>query len=97
MSEEYEVGKRWIRSQFHEVAKELRVPLGGSEWKQIGQDGNQIMLSFVYEISGTRHVEKFSRSEIDDSAGDPTIQGELKNRIRRLLEPFSPRPRRIGF
>ncbi len=97
MSETYEAGKRWIRSQFHEIAKELGVPLGDSEWKQLRQDGDHIMLSLVYEISGIGHVEKFSRSEIDDSAGDPAIQVRLKNRIRKLLESFSPRQRRIGF
>ena len=97
MSEQCEAGKRWIRSQFHEVAKELRVPLDDSEWKQTTEDFDHIRLSLVYEISGTRHIEKFSRREIDVSASDPAIQVRLKNRVRKLLESFSPRPRRIGF
>lgn len=97
MSEQCEAGKRWIKSQFHETARELGIPLDGLEWKQSTEDFDHLRLSLVYDIAGTRHVEKFSRMEIDFSAGDPAVQVTLKTRITKLLESFSPRPRRIGF
>lgn len=94
---QFEVGKRWIKRKLHEVAQEFGVPLDVSEWRENTDDFDHLQLSLVYEISGTQHIEKFSRSEIDDSAADPTVQARLDNRIRKLLESFSPRPRRIGF
>jgi hypothetical protein len=94
---QFEVGKQWIKHKLHEVAQECGVSLGGSQWRETTDDFDHLQLSLVYEISGTEHIEKFSRSEIDDSAADPAVQARLENRIRKLLGSFSPRPRRIGF
>ena len=80
-----EAGKKWIKSQFHKVAKELGVTIDRLEWRE---DLNHDQDLLIYEISGTRHIGKFSRSETEDSAA-PTVQVELKKRIRELLEPFA--------
>ena len=96
-SNHIEVGKQWIANKFHEGAKELEVPLDSLEWRQNPGDMDYLRLSLLYAISGKQHIETFSLSDIEESTATPEVQARIEKRIKNLLQPFSSRPRKIGF
>jgi len=91
--EELDQGKQWVVQTIKQYAQTMSVPIKGFEWGM----GNDERPSLVYYVNGKRYIERFESEELQDAPNHKSVRTNMEERIKKLVESFQPKSKKIGF
>ncbi len=92
MSNESELGKKWVKETFEVLGKEWNIAPKSYGWKD-PSPGDRRKREFPFEVKSAHghDVIVFSEEDIDDCVNDESVRKRLSRKIEELVQRHSPR------
>ena len=96
-NEEIEAGKNWVEKMLSQHAQDLGLTIRGLEWGWGAGDFDNNRLTLSFSVDTKRCIEKFSVDDLADVPNTRSVQVELNNLLKKLVESSLEQSKKTGF